>query len=1145
MKKKNLLTLGALCLSLGLVVSSCNQAGTEGPTGPTGPTGPQGEPGVPGTNGKTYKDVIVVNDDDIKGGTVTQDVYFVTEGAHDSVTFTFTPENESDNVVINFEINGKVVEDLDPTLGSYTLEDADTIEGSIQVTGIEFTTVDKYGQGLLDSAVEDILESDKSLDLVKSDGKTTFLDHEKEEYIETEYSADATASVQDVYDAATETVAKAVADAKKASKDDVKAQLTAIETAATSEVTKIQEAYAKAVSDAKVVAKDDLTDLSDEVDSEGYSDTDKTAQVDSFEAKIDAATTIQGLGKIINGGTPAGTGEEGDAEANTFFNLKKEAFEEVQEALNSVEENSEELEDETLVGQLKEYGVDTTKLPDAVAEEHFKIISAAAEISALEDDPDGYKTDLGKTGAEAVKGSITGIKETILAAVKEKYHKEINESKALAGLDSTKTALLGVVDNAISNFETADKDLTTMSIAQYVSANVTVKDGETSTSTTSDVASDGSITTKGLEDLGLIGYIEYMLANPVNTAVNTAFLNERIATAKTSALATLKAAKDAITDETYLALTSYTKITSGTTTKYYVSSDKVSTSGSVSKEIHNPFFTGTAGTEKDTTTNLYEVENFAFVKPDKTLIPSVSSLLADGAKVDGEATYNLNDWYNTLASVDMTKVKGDGTTYGTLYIQNWATQHLTDFKKIYTAGLTELKDALNGKAGSVELTKENYATQITNNNVKDTTGVYGAIQRSGLKGAFVAPTIEGGSWNKNEGTGANEYDYVDADKLATQWDNLNKNLDSNTEDSKISSASELVSVADGIEDNIDSVVALNKGFVEWYAGKYDSTAEEPNSKWSGGIIQKDSGFENYFEPKTGTSVSSLKKALDNEITSVLKGDVSLSSATAFVRPTNLNKLYEADVDAYREAAVALLEGVYNGQLAQTVDPVGQTKLSTTYKTWSGYLGHALKLDTTTNTWVIDDKKGDIKDYLGETIFSVDTWFDHASDAIKDVKFNDQTEKLSLKIWNITTNSSDLNKELETAMSNGNINIPYSGKEYTQFSSLSNLISKLGNKLVITGSFGLNVEEDDSNAPATLTASITKAVCKVGDSNSSIDTVTSLVSVGVNGSEIEISVDLSSFKTNLSGKWISVELTINHPHFGEVTRTIKVQLPTLA
>ena len=59
---------------------SCNNTPEKGDPGTPGQ---DGKPGVDGKDGKTYKDVIVINDDSIKNGTVTQDVYFVTEGEHD------------------------------------------------------------------------------------------------------------------------------------------------------------------------------------------------------------------------------------------------------------------------------------------------------------------------------------------------------------------------------------------------------------------------------------------------------------------------------------------------------------------------------------------------------------------------------------------------------------------------------------------------------------------------------------------------------------------------------------------------------------------------------------------------------------------------------------------------------------------------------------------------------------------------------------------------------------------------------------------------------------------------------------------------------------------------------------------------------
>ena len=48
MKKKNLLTLGALCLSLGLVVSSCNNTPEKGDPGEPGVDGQPGKDGVDG-----------------------------------------------------------------------------------------------------------------------------------------------------------------------------------------------------------------------------------------------------------------------------------------------------------------------------------------------------------------------------------------------------------------------------------------------------------------------------------------------------------------------------------------------------------------------------------------------------------------------------------------------------------------------------------------------------------------------------------------------------------------------------------------------------------------------------------------------------------------------------------------------------------------------------------------------------------------------------------------------------------------------------------------------------------------------------------------------------------------------------------------
>ena len=161
MKKKNLLTLGALCLSLGLVVSSCNQT-TPGTPGEPGKPGEDGQPGKDGVDGKTYKDVIVIHDDNLVGGDVEQSVFFVTEGQHDSVTFTFTAEN-ADEFIVSLEINNQVVTDLVPGSTSYTLADADVYQGSIQVTGAVFGDALSVSTKLLEEHWKSMVANDSQI----------------------------------------------------------------------------------------------------------------------------------------------------------------------------------------------------------------------------------------------------------------------------------------------------------------------------------------------------------------------------------------------------------------------------------------------------------------------------------------------------------------------------------------------------------------------------------------------------------------------------------------------------------------------------------------------------------------------------------------------------------------------------------------------------------------------------------------------------------------------------------------------------------------------------------------------------------------------------------------------------------------------
>ena len=1006
MKKKNLLTLGALCLSLGLVVSSCNQT-TPGTPGEPGKPGEDGQPGKDGVDGKTYKDVIVINDNNIQGGSVKQDVYFVTEGEHDKVTFTFTPEDENNNIVIGFEINGEVVEDLDPSSLTYTIEDADAYEGTIQVTGVIFTSVEGYGQKLLEDAVSEILKSDKALDLVKTYGETSdkdvhFLD--KEDVVSTTYSEDATAAVQEAYDDGVDTVADAVADAQKEHKDDVKAQLGAIEEVAKGEADKIKAAYEQAIKDAKVVAKEDLEDLSDKLTREEFAEENQKAQLDSFNAKVDSATTIQGLASIVNGSELEGTNGKNDSEANSFYNLKSIAYGEIDAALESVIGYEEDLEDnEALLNSLKTWGVDTTKLPSAIAEEHYKIVSEATEIKWVEDKTNGNHTDLGYAGAEAIKGSVTNIKDTLLANIKAKYHKEINESKALADSESTKTALLGVVDTAISNFSNADTNQTLMGLDQYVGTGV---EGFNRADKSVDDA----------KTINLIGYIEYCLAQPVNGSVNTAFMQERLQAAKTEVLSQLKTAKDAIKDSLYLELTSYSTVNKVN----YVENRTVSKKGSISSTVVNPFFT----TKTEETNSGFEV----IEKTETTAVEPVDVKNSNGVAQETKPTYNLNDWYNVLTKCEVTPEEGN---YGTLYIQEWANEHASDFKKIYVDGLKLLKEKLSGAK----------ATSISN--AESATGVLGAISTSGLNGSFVK--VEN-VWTEVSG---DDYDYVTASNLETQWLNINKSLTPTTEDSKITEAEDIVSFADGVKENIASLVTLNDGFKAWFAG----SKVEDTDVYTGGIINKDLAYKKYFDGTT----SSLRKAFNAELNAALKGEVTEASVKSWTKSNNLNKLYEADVAEYLENAKEILAQKKDTIIASaTVTEV--PAINSVYNSYVSFVGHKLGKDSQGN-WVVDDAKGTYSGYLCKTIASVDTWLKDADDALANKKVS-----LSPVVEIETTNSTTYTPEGSTVSYSwqNNKDFALSAEDkttYTLYTVTGTAIAQPKDNAAINAFWGTTVEEN--------------------------------------------------------------------------------------
>ena len=681
----------------------------------------------------------------------------------------------------------------------------------------------------------------------------------------------------------------------------------------------------------------------EEVSSDKYTDEDKGAQKDVFSGKIDEITTIEDLGSVINGAAAASSYNKDNAEANNFVFLKNYAFNEVQDALESVQGFEDELEDDpTLEAKLKNWGVDSTALPSGIAEEHFKTISAATEIEWVPTKgTDPQHTDLGRAGATAVKGAIQNIKDTVVDSVKEKYHKEINESAALAGSDTTKTALLGVVDTAISNFVTEDKSTTAsetaFSLTQYVGTEVEI--------TWIDTEKGNTIKDANRNSIGLIGYVEYCLAKPVNGSTNTAFANERLQKARSEANATLKAKKDEITDSTFKTLTSYKKVKINNADTVTIANKEVG-KGTVTKTVDNPFFKSPTVDETNkvvTTGGLVTVtESGVEVDPDVTLLTG--------------ATFNLDDYYTALTKETVTQ---EG--FGTLYIQEWANGHLNDFEAIYFAGLDYLHTKLTGASAAPT------GTTTTGN-----TGVKGAVNLSGLPGTYAL---------KADGTGyelvepEEDYDYVGADAIIGEddgkWTALDITVETDSPD--YNDAGEIATYADGIADNLDSLVALNNGFKTWYKGKV--TFEAPAT------AAEDAKFKTHFEG--GETVSSLRKEFNAKLDAAMKGELSESAAKSWTREANLDKLYEADVAAYLEVAKDIALERKQEAASQTTNVEDKLKVEAKYAKFVEAIGkYVVASDnydvTDPTTWKLADKKPSdpIKlkhDYTCKSITTVDAW----------------------------------------------------------------------------------------------------------------------------------------------------------------------------
>lgn len=429
MKKKNLLGLGALCLTLGLVVTSCQpgQEGKPGAEGKPGPQGPQGPQGEKGEDGKTY--IAIINLVNQLQTPIDQDAYFVEPGGKVNLTFKL---GEGDDMVTNFTINGDPVE-IAPGTTTYTIDTSvgDWTNG-VQITSATYTSFLGYAQKAVADHYKELAAKDNQL-----------ADWDDSEVAEQ--------AAGDYFDATVKALAKTKHDTDlRTAYDKIDAskpvadRLAEMEAAITKANKEIDDAYAALVTAKKAAAKTAIeTYATTTVTSTNYKAADRSAHLTAAKEAIDGCTTLQEITALVN------TREVEDklplGSYNTMFKEKQGAFTAVETALSSVTDGALDASGKftnEAKNALATWDITPDKEPAAVAKEYLDKISAGTT---------GLKA-LGEEGAEAVTGTLDDIKEQLKNNIINSYKEEITSSTVLADLPNTQSGMLATIETVSSNW---------------------------------------------------------------------------------------------------------------------------------------------------------------------------------------------------------------------------------------------------------------------------------------------------------------------------------------------------------------------------------------------------------------------------------------------------------------------------------------------------------------------------------------------------------------------------------------------------------------------------------------------------------------------------------------------------------------------
>ena len=988
MKKKNLLSLGALVLSLGLTVSSCagqpGEQGKPGEDGKPGETGPQGPAGEPGQDGKTYVDVIVLptvtNDGKIK-----QDKWAVEEGKNETVTFTFVPSDpEAEQVIVDFKINDTVVKDvIEPDADgnltfTFTVDDS---YKSVQVTNATFVTPATYASKLVYTHFAELKAKDRLL-LGSDDGA------EAEGYVK-EFNSDLTTendgdyegtalSDTSIFELAQDEVAR-INEELAGLKDDatLTEKVNLVKTEAADSIKSIDEAYAELVSDAKLAAKEEAESTSDEETIDTYKDADRTNDLNSANAAIDAATTLVDIAKIVNS-TPTKGVKTGSF--NTLISTKGDVLESLETAYAGVikdeswldvdEEDEDSVEAyETFLAQLKAYGVENVSNPKEVYDSYVDQVSSATTFEKYSADAaDGsYKKGevvLKVEGVKAIEDSVVGTKEAIAKAVIDQYFGEIDNSAALASSSNVKVALKGVIEQAVADFENADTATNYISISRYISSGYKTKNAsETDSTQVVDFTKEGT---------GLIGYVEAQLN--ASTYMTNPFRAERLSA---NINATLKAFSDEVNrlkkaDETLAKVNAgtYTTGSGADAVTHFLTSEKVGGLENVFGPVSELKIPGST-------------DKYYKVTPTETTVTGVKGVALESDSDYDKTPLNLDAQLNALKTAANTTNQETTGLKTAANVKEWQAAHIGDFAKIYKAMVSTYSAQQKAAVLKITNAKADDSSNASKPEVNTFNGKGNKV--TDPKDLKLITSV------KTEGEGITETTTVQDETKFITYGTVSDTWNDLAED-----AGTLDLVSDMANSMTKSIELLGKADAKFQAfvgeaytandGEGENEIVEPTKLYASDPDYASWLLDTDADGVTGNTKSELWNGFlgkNGIVGQILVGTAKSSDVTRWGRESNLKGLYEKDVATYLATQKGYFEQIYQNYISSSTTIQGAFgALDTVHEAYASFIGHKLKADKTGYKGLaVDDKEGTVLDYLGTTMTSVNKWYE---DAVKDL-----------------------------------------------------------------------------------------------------------------------------------------------------------------